>query len=65
MLEDPGGESPDGFLSGAMEMTTQFLRVAVGLFTALGGLHERKLVHKDVKAKRLGRAGIREESVFL
>jgi len=48
VLDDPGGETLDGFLSGAMEMT-QFLRVAVGLATALGGLHERKLIHKDVK----------------
>ena len=31
-----------------MEMT-QFLRFAVGLAGALGGLHERKLIHKDVK----------------
>ena len=36
------------FLSGPMEMT-QFLSVAVGLATALGGLHERELIHKDVK----------------
>ena len=48
VLEDPGGETLDGFVSEAMEMT-QFLRVAVGLATALGGLHERKLIHKDVK----------------
>jgi serine/threonine protein kinase len=48
VLEDPGGETLDGFLSGAMEMK-QFLGFAVGLATALGGLHERKLIHKDVK----------------
>lgn len=48
ILEDPGGETLDGFLSGAMEMT-QFLGVAVGLATALGGLHQRNLIHKDVK----------------
>jgi len=28
---------------------TQFLRLAVGLATALGGLHRRELIHKDVK----------------
>lgn len=39
VLEDPGGETLDGFLSGAKEMT-QFLSFAVGLRTALGGLHE-------------------------
>ena len=27
----------------------QFLRLAVGLATALGGLHKRELIHKDVK----------------
>src|SRR6266852_3670686 len=48
VLEDPGGETLDGFLSGAMEMT-QFLGFAVGLATALGGLHERELIHKDLK----------------
>jgi serine/threonine protein kinase len=48
VLENPGGETPDGFLSGTMEMT-QFLRFAVGLATALGSLHERELIHKDVK----------------
>jgi len=48
VLEDPGGETLDGFLSGAMEMT-QFLGCAVGLAAALGRLHERKLIHKDVK----------------
>ncbi|HEV2728561.1 MAG TPA: protein kinase, partial [Terriglobales bacterium] len=48
VLEDPGGETLDGFLSGPMEMR-RFLGFAVGLATALGGLHERKLIHKDVK----------------
>ena len=48
VLEDPGGETLDGFLSGAMEMT-QFLGCVVGLAAALGRLHERKLIYKDVK----------------
>src|SRR4029077_14316264 len=48
VLEDPGGVTLDGFLAAPMEIT-QFLRVAVGLATALGGLHKRKLIHKDVK----------------
>src|SRR5882672_9387410 len=48
VLEDPGGDTLDGFLSGSMEMT-QFLSVAVGLTTALAGLHKRELIHKDVK----------------
>jgi PAS domain S-box-containing protein len=48
ILDDPGGETLDGFLSGAMEMR-QFLDFAVGLAAALAGLHERELIHKDVK----------------
>ena len=48
VLEDPGGETLDRFLPGPMQMT-QFLRFAVALTTALGGLHKRKLIHKDVK----------------
>ena len=39
VLEDPGGDTLDGLLSGPMEMT-QFLSVAVGLAAALGGLHK-------------------------
>jgi PAS domain S-box-containing protein len=48
VLENPGGEILDRFLSGPMEMT-QFLRFAAGLATALGGLHNREMIHKDVK----------------
>jgi PAS domain S-box-containing protein len=48
VLEDPGGETLDGFIYGAMEIT-QFLRLAVELAAAIGGLHTRKLIHKDVK----------------
>jgi PAS domain S-box-containing protein len=48
VLEDPGGETLDRFLSGPMEIR-QFLCLASGLATALGGLHKRDLIHKDVK----------------
>ena len=48
VLEDPGGETLDGFISGAMELT-QFLRFGIGLATAIAGLHEKKLIHKVVK----------------
>src|SRR4029077_12520345 len=37
VLEDPGGDTLDGFISGAMELT-QFLRFGIGLATAIGGL---------------------------
>src|ERR1700749_2674562 len=48
VLEDPGGETLDRFLPGPMELT-RFLRFAVGIATALSGLHENGLIHKDVK----------------
>jgi predicted ATPase/signal transduction histidine kinase/GAF domain-containing protein len=48
VLEDPGGVTLDTFLSGPMEIA-EFLRIAAGLATALRGLHERELIHKDVK----------------
>jgi serine/threonine protein kinase len=48
VLEDRGGEPLDRFLPGPMQMP-QFLRFAAGLATALGGLHKRELIHKDVK----------------
>jgi serine/threonine protein kinase len=52
VLEDPGGETLDRFLPGPLEMT-RFLRLAVGIATALSGLHKRELVHKDVKPANL------------
>ncbi|QNI34606.1 sigma 54-interacting transcriptional regulator [Alloacidobacterium dinghuense] len=48
LLEDPGGETLDQFLSEPMQIT-RFLRLAVGLATALSGLHKKELIHKDVK----------------
>jgi len=48
VLEDPGGETLDRFLPGPMELTG-FLRIAVGIATALSRLHEKGLIHKDVK----------------
>src|SRR5882672_8184756 len=48
VLEDPGGETLDRFLPGPMEIR-RFLRFAVGTAAALSGLHEKELIHKDVK----------------
>ena len=48
VLEDPGGKPVDLVLSGPLELSTS-LRIAVGLATALNGLHKRGLIHKDVK----------------
>src|SRR5712671_7686950 len=48
LLEDPGGEPLDRFLGQPME-TGRFLRLAAGLSAALRQLHERGLIHKDIK----------------
>src|SRR5215469_6997404 len=48
VLTDPGGEPLDRLLGRPMELT-QFLRLAVGLSVALGQLHGRNLIHKDIK----------------
>ncbi|MGF6482299.1 PAS domain S-box-containing protein [Paraburkholderia sp. JPY419] len=47
VLEDPGGEPLERFTS-PMD-TKDFLRIATGIVIALGKLHARGLVHKDVK----------------
>jgi serine/threonine protein kinase len=52
VLEDPGGETLDRFLPGPMELT-RFLRFAVGIATALSGLHEKGLIHKNVKPQNV------------
>src|SRR5215510_6345750 len=48
VLENPGGELLNCLIQGPMEMQL-FLRFAVGLASALGKLHKRGLIHKDVK----------------
>ncbi len=48
LLADPGGEPLDRLLGSPLELPT-FLRLAVGLSAALGRLHGRGLIHKDVK----------------
>jgi serine/threonine protein kinase len=52
LLEDPGGEPLARLLGQPWEITS-FLRAAIGLAAALGRLHERGLVHKDVKPAHL------------
>src|SRR6266702_3081452 len=47
-LEDPGGE-PLGRLIGAPMAVEVVLCLAVGIVAALGKLHQRGLVHKDLK----------------
>jgi serine/threonine protein kinase len=48
MLEDPGGEPLARLLGAPMEVRS-FLRLAIGIATALGEVHNRCLVHKDIK----------------
>src|SRR6202166_571721 len=48
LLEDPGGEPLDGLVGQPIEMG-KFLRLAIGISAALRQLHERGLIHKDIK----------------
>src|ERR1700747_1179208 len=48
ILEDAGGEPLDRILGQPME-SSRFLRIAVSVATVLGKLHQRGLIHKDIK----------------
>jgi PAS domain S-box-containing protein len=48
VLEDPGGEPLTQLIGGPM-LVGGFLRLAIGIATAVGKLHQRGLVHKDIK----------------
>ena len=48
VLQDPGGE-PLEYLSGTQMEMRSFLRLAISLTCAIGRLHSRNLVHKDIK----------------
>ncbi len=48
VLEDPGGE-PLAKLLGSPFDVGDFLALAIGAATALGKLHQRGLIHKDIK----------------
>ncbi len=48
VLEDPGGTPLDGLLGSPVDVS-QFLRIAIPLAGALRHMHERGLIHKDIK----------------
>src|SRR5499426_1265043 len=48
VLEDPGGEPLDRLLGQPMEVGW-FLRLAIGIALALSKVHQRGLIHKDLK----------------
>jgi serine/threonine protein kinase len=48
VLEDPGGAPLDQLLGHPLDPAFS-LRLAIGLSTAIGQLHQRGLIHKDIK----------------
>jgi serine/threonine protein kinase len=52
VLEDPGGELLEGLLGQPMAVGP-FLHLALGLVAAIAGLHQRGLIHKDIKPAHL------------
>ena len=52
VLEDRGGKPLNRLIDGPIE-TKEFLRLAVGLTRALGHLHKRHVIHKDLKPSNI------------
>src|ERR1700734_3692810 len=56
VLKDPGGEPLDRILEqshGQPLDVIRVLRIAIGLTTALGQVHRRGLIHKDIKPENM------------
>lgn len=51
-LRDPGGDPLDGLFHAPIAIS-RFLRIALGLATALKHVHQRQLIHKDVKPSNI------------
>jgi predicted ATPase/signal transduction histidine kinase len=52
VLEDPGGEPLQRLLGKPMDIES-FLRFTIGIAAAVGKLHQRGLVHKDIKPEHI------------
>jgi PAS domain S-box-containing protein len=52
VLKDPGGETLARWLGSPLEMG-HFLPLAVGIASALGQIHQRGLIHKDIKPSNI------------
>ncbi|MGY8668384.1 AAA family ATPase [Bradyrhizobium sp. UFLA05-109] len=48
LLEDPGGEPLENLIGAPMEVES-FLHLAIGIAGAVGNVHRRGLIHKDLK----------------
>ncbi len=48
VLTDPGGNPLDGLIGEPLEIS-QFLRIAISMAAAIGHMHARNLIHKDIK----------------
>jgi serine/threonine protein kinase len=52
VLEDPGGEVLGGLVGRPMEVG-RFLRLAIGIATVVGKVHQRSLIHKDINSANI------------